>query len=226
MGGVERKPIERKVEQRVGWNPASNSEGEEGFVVREVQGRRAPLNCSERFRGFLGAHSNANRSIDCRIRAELESGFRSPRNELADSAGPRQYGLVLRPPWVPPRPRYLRRQRKGKSLLILLVESCSLPPATSPARSSTAGSATIPFLQFLMKTSHNSTHMDATYDQKRFETVLSWKGSKKVPGTLVVATCLVDDVQLALRVERHTDCTSSRTTLRRFQIAVVSFRPR
>ena len=28
----------------VGWNPASNSEGGEGFVVREVQGRRAPLN--------------------------------------------------------------------------------------------------------------------------------------------------------------------------------------
>ena len=29
---------------KVGWNPASNSEGGEGFVVREVQGRRAPLN--------------------------------------------------------------------------------------------------------------------------------------------------------------------------------------
>ena len=28
----------------LGWNPASNSEGGEGFVVREVQGRRAPLN--------------------------------------------------------------------------------------------------------------------------------------------------------------------------------------
>ena len=27
----------------IGWNPASNSEGGEGFVVREVQGRRAPL---------------------------------------------------------------------------------------------------------------------------------------------------------------------------------------
>ena len=26
----------------VGWNPASSSEGEEGFVVREVQGRRGP----------------------------------------------------------------------------------------------------------------------------------------------------------------------------------------
>ena len=36
LGGVERRPIEREVEQRVGWNPASNSEGEEGFVVREV----------------------------------------------------------------------------------------------------------------------------------------------------------------------------------------------
>ena len=121
MGGVERKPTEREVEQRVGWNPASNSEGEEGFAVREVQGRRAPLNCSEHFRGFFGAHSNANRSIDCRIRAELETGFRSPRNELADSAGSRQYGLLLRPPWVPPRPRYLRRQRAGKSFLLLLV---------------------------------------------------------------------------------------------------------
>ena len=29
---------------QLGWNPASNSEGREGFVVREVQGRRGPLN--------------------------------------------------------------------------------------------------------------------------------------------------------------------------------------
>ena len=27
----------------IGWNPASNSEEGEGFVVREVQGRRGPL---------------------------------------------------------------------------------------------------------------------------------------------------------------------------------------
>ena len=26
----------------LGWNPASNSEGREDFVVREVQGRRGP----------------------------------------------------------------------------------------------------------------------------------------------------------------------------------------
>ena len=32
---------------------------------------------SEHFRDFLGAHSNTNRSIDCRIRAELETRFRS-----------------------------------------------------------------------------------------------------------------------------------------------------
>ena len=34
----------RRRHQTLGWNPASNSEGAEGFVVREVQGRRAPLN--------------------------------------------------------------------------------------------------------------------------------------------------------------------------------------
>ena len=28
----------------LGWNPASNSEEGEGFVVREVQGRGGPLN--------------------------------------------------------------------------------------------------------------------------------------------------------------------------------------
>ena len=37
---------------------------------------------SEHFHDFLGAHSNTNRTIDCRIRAELEIGFRSLRKEL------------------------------------------------------------------------------------------------------------------------------------------------
>ena len=32
---------------RVGWNPASNSEGREGFFVGEVQGRGGPLNLRE-----------------------------------------------------------------------------------------------------------------------------------------------------------------------------------
>ena len=31
-------------DRALGWNPASNSEGGEGFVVREVQGRGGPLN--------------------------------------------------------------------------------------------------------------------------------------------------------------------------------------
>ena len=125
MGGVERKPTEREVEQRVGWNPASNSEGEEGFAVREVQGRRAPLNCSEHFRGFFGAHSNANRSIDYRIRAELETGFRSPRNELADSAGSRQIRPAS-PPTMGPATSSLSAPPTGREIIP--------PPPRIPAR--------------------------------------------------------------------------------------------
>ena len=36
---LTKRSINSKVAGDVGWNPASNSEGEEGFVVREVQGR-------------------------------------------------------------------------------------------------------------------------------------------------------------------------------------------
>ena len=41
---LTKRSINSKVAGDVGWNPASNSEGEEGFVVKEVQGRRGPLN--------------------------------------------------------------------------------------------------------------------------------------------------------------------------------------
>ena len=44
-----------------------------------------------------------------------------------------------------------------------------------------------PFLQSPSKASHNSTHTNATVGPKKFETVLSWKESEKVPDTVVVA---------------------------------------
>ena len=44
------RPSECITGATLGWNPASNSEGREGFVVREVQGRRGPLNWSLRTR--------------------------------------------------------------------------------------------------------------------------------------------------------------------------------
>lgn len=44
-----------------------------------------------------------------------------------------------------------------------------------------------PFLQSPSKSHHNSTHANDTTEPKRFETVLSWKESEKVPDTVVVA---------------------------------------
>ena len=50
----------------IGWNPASNSEGTEGFFVREVQGRRGPLSgtpVADRFPKYTLAVAAANTGL-------------------------------------------------------------------------------------------------------------------------------------------------------------------
>lgn len=67
-------------------------------------------------------------------------------------------------------------------LVLLLVTTSNL---TSSPESSKFGD--YPFLQPSPKTHRNATHGNYTVEPKKFETVFSWKGLEKVPGTAVVA---------------------------------------
>ena len=67
-------------QNEVGWNPASNSEGGEDFVVREVQGRRGPLNKNEgSFNAPNGLHVTAcigpERQDDRCLHADLPNAY-------------------------------------------------------------------------------------------------------------------------------------------------------
>lgn len=67
-------------------------------------------------------------------------------------------------------------------LIFLLVTTSNL--TTSPESSKFSDS---PFLQPSPKTHRNATHGNYTVQPKKIETVFSWNGLEKVPGTAVVA---------------------------------------
>ena len=67
-------------------------------------------------------------------------------------------------------------------LIFLLVTTSNLTGSLESNKSNN-----YPFLQPSSKTHPNSTHGNDTIEPKRFETVLSWEGSEKVPDTVVVA---------------------------------------
>jgi len=67
-------------------------------------------------------------------------------------------------------------------LIFLLVTTSNF---TSSLESNQLGN--YPFLQSPSNTDHNATHANNTVRPKRFETVSFWKGSEKVPDTVVVA---------------------------------------
>jgi len=77
----------------------------------------------------------------------------------------------------------------AREIALLLVLLTFLLVTTSNFTSSLESNqlGNYPFLQSPPKTSHNSTHTNDTAGPRRFETVSSWKGSEKVPDTVVVA---------------------------------------
>jgi hypothetical protein len=67
-------------------------------------------------------------------------------------------------------------------LIFLLVTTSNLTSSLKPAQFND-----YPFLQSPSTTHRNPTHASGTIEPKKFETVLSWKASEKVPDTVVVA---------------------------------------
>lgn len=77
----------------------------------------------------------------------------------------------------------------AREIILLLILLTFLLVTTSNLTSSLESNqfSNYPFLQPSSTTNHNSTHGNNTKEPKRFETVLSWKESEKVPDTVVVA---------------------------------------
>ena len=89
----------------IGWNPASNSEGGESFVVGEVQGRRGPLTR----RGLCASGGRENPASD----SEGGKGFGFTHRERQSRDGNALYSVRLR------RREKRLRQRLGQHFLEL-----------------------------------------------------------------------------------------------------------
>ena len=87
------------------------------------------------------------------------------------------------------RPPSLSAPPTAREIALLLILLTFLLVTTSNLTSSLESNklSDDPFLQPPSKIADNSTHTNHTVEPKRFDTVLSWRGSEKVPDTVVVA---------------------------------------